>query len=209
MVQRVNGNRTASATPAKGGYAASHKADGTKGGASASEKSQKVDKGEPHGKTERADHPDKAGKADRRGGPVMFELPPPPAKGEAQVPVPRAIEANPEYQAAMATIRDNGILTGKLRKQLNRLLAAADPAEPAPPPSAFAAGGAAPAAPKPPDKAGNLLLNLVKHLAGRHINQAYGTACLVGCQKFFTAVKQAKRYRRPICSSFKLQRFAG
>jgi len=75
----------------------------------------------------------KPGKADkgRQGGDgarVLVQVPPPPPRGKAEPPTPRAIEANPEYQAAMTTLQDNGILTKKLRKQLNRLLSAAEPA---------------------------------------------------------------------------------
>ncbi|MEB3204926.1 MAG: hypothetical protein VKP57_09525 [Candidatus Sericytochromatia bacterium] len=147
----------------------------------------------------------KPGKADkgRQGGDsprVMVQVPPPAARGKAEPPVPRAVEANPEYQAAMATLQDNGILTKKLRKQLNRLLSAAEPAGAAAPPSAFAAGGAAPAAPKAPDKAGQLLLNLVKHLAHpESIIQGEGTwSCTVASLQATVAQMAPGRYARMV-----------
>lgn len=149
--------------------------------------------------------PGKPGKADkgRQGGDgarVLVQVPPPPPKGKAEPPTPRAIEANPEYQAAMTTLQDNGILTKKLRKQLNRLLSAAEPAGAAAPPSAFAAGGAAPAAPAAPDKAGQLLLNLVKHLAHpESIIQGEGTwSCTVASLQATVAQMAPARYARMV-----------
>ena len=100
----------------------------------------------------------------------------------------------------MAKMQEDGILTKKVRKQLNRLLSAAEPAGPAAPPSAFAAGGAPSAGPKSPDMAGQLLLNLVKHLAvPESIIQGEGTwSCTVASLQATVAQMATARYARMV-----------
>lgn len=144
-----------------------------------------------------------AGKPNKKGGPrgpVLFELPPPPRKGKATAPVPKAIESNPEYQSAMAQLQENGILGKKLRKQLNRLLSAAEPATTTAVPAAFAAEGTTPADAPGKDKAGKLLLNLVKHLANpESILQGEGTwSCTVASLQATVAQLSPPRYARMV-----------
>ncbi|MEB3236754.1 MAG: hypothetical protein VKO64_03905 [Candidatus Sericytochromatia bacterium] len=142
------------------------------------------------------------GQGSQQKNPVLVEVSPAKGKdkGKVEAPAPRAIEANPEFQAAMATLKENGTMSQKLRKQLNRLLAEANPAEAQAVPGAFAAGGSAPAGPPKEDKAGKLLLNLVKHLADpKSIIQGEGTwSCTVASLQATTAELAPARYARMV-----------